>query len=98
MRMSFIPGQLFLDADSDGTFVVRLKGDEVLRTRVQKTAIAKYNQIRSILEEEFPASVPDPEEMRAILLKEIGLGLVQENKFEQMAANNKKRTPSRTFG
>ena len=73
------------------------RGEVVVSTRLQKKAIAKYNSIRDILEKEFPPTVPNPEEMRAILLKEIGAGELEGLKASNLSAR-KKRQSSRTFG
>lgn len=97
MKLAFLPGQLFLELDSDGNYVVTFRGEIALSSRIKNKAVRKYNDIREVLEEEFPPTCPNPEEMRATLLKEIGMGLVQDQKFANLGAK-KKRQRSRTFG
>jgi len=97
MKLAFLPGELFLELDCDGNYVVRLKGETVLATRIKNKAVGKYNAIREVLEKTFPPSVPNPDEMRAVLLKEIGAGELQGLKASNIAGR-KTRQRSRTFG
>ncbi len=67
MKLSFLPGDLHLTKEQDGTYLVALQGQELLRTQVEKKDLAKFNVLRRELELQFPARVLTPEEKRAVL-------------------------------
>ena len=50
MKLSFLPGDLHLTKKQDGTYLVTMQGHEVLRTHVEKKALAKFNVLRRELE------------------------------------------------
>jgi hypothetical protein len=67
MKLSFLPGDLHLTKEQDGTYLVAMQGQELLRTPVEKKAVTKFNALRRELELQFPARVLTPEEKRAVL-------------------------------
>src|SRR5258708_36645863 len=67
MKLSFVPGDLHLAQERDGTYLVTMRGQEVLRTRVEKKALVKFNALRRELESQFPAHELTPEEKTAAL-------------------------------
>ncbi len=69
MKLSFLPGDLHLNKERDGTYLVTMQGKELLRTRIEKKALAKFNELRKDLEIKFPARELTPEERRAALEK-----------------------------
>jgi hypothetical protein len=97
VNLSFVPGDLHLNENEDGVFVVRMSGQEILSTKSQKAALAKFNALRKELEERFPAREPTPEEKAELLQREIGDSLVGHN---SLGGRKKKTTAggTRTFG
>jgi hypothetical protein len=98
MKLSFLPGDLHLHKEQDGTYLVTMQGQELLRTRVEKKALAKFNKLRRDLESHFPARVLTAEERRAALER-----YVMDYKLAQVRASTKppkkeKITGTRTFG
>ena len=97
MKLAFFPGQLFLDSEADGTLRVTLNGEEVLRTRSERAARAKFKALREEMESRFP-----PQELskadRAEAFKRMFLdSMVQHNSL----GGRKKKTSAgstRTFG
>ena len=97
MKISFLPGELYLDKTSDGAFVVTVQGSEVLRTRVEKQALTKFNQLRRKMEEQFPPHELTPEEKAELLNRLIAdskVGLAHNS----IRPAKKKIAKSRTFG
>lgn len=81
----------------DSDYVVTLRGEEILRTRIEKKALAKYNELRRNMEAQFPARDISPEQKAQLLQKYIGNILVSHNGDR----HQKKRIKSgltRTFG
>jgi hypothetical protein len=98
MKLSFLPGELHLNQERDGTYVVTMRGEEVLRTKVEKKALAKFNELRRELESQFPARELTQEEKTAALTKSI-----MDYKLIQVRASTKppkkdKIKGTRTFG
>ena len=98
MKLSFLPGNLHLDKARDATYVVTLQGDEVLRTKVERKALSKFNSLRRELELQFPAHELTPEEKGAALSRS-----VMDYKLIQVRASTKppkkdKVRGTRTFG
>jgi hypothetical protein len=98
MKLSFLPGDLHLNQQRDGTCVVTLRGQEVLRTKVEKKALAKFNALRTELELRYPARELSPEEKAAALSRS-----VMDYKLVQVRASTKppkkdKIRGTRTFG
>jgi hypothetical protein len=97
MNMSFLPGELYLYKSGDGQFIVKLAGQEILSTKSQRAALAKFNSLRTELEIRFPAREPTAQEKAELLQKEIGNSLVGHN---SLGGRKKKNTAggTRTFG
>ena len=97
MKLSFLPGQLFLDVAGDGSFRVTLSGEEVLHTRSRRAATAKFNAIREEMERRFPPKeLSDAERAEAFKMM-IGDFMVGHN---SLGGRRKKGTAgsTRTFG
>lgn len=97
MNLSFLPGDLHLLKNETGLFVVTLAGCEILSTKSQRVALAKFNALRAELETKFPAREPTAEEKAELLKREIKDSLVGHNSL----GNRKKKTTAggtRTFG
>jgi len=97
MKLAFIPGELFLNRIEDGSYVVMLQGREIFRTRSQRSAITKFNEVRTELETNYPAQELTPEGKAEILKQDIGDALVGHN---SLGGRKKKTTAgsTRTFG
>lgn len=98
MKLSFLPGDLHLKKEQDGTYLVIMQGQELLRTRTEKKALAKFNGLRQELESQFPARELTAEEKRASLEK-----YLMDYKAVQVRASTKppkkeKIRGTRTFG
>lgn len=97
MKLSFLPGELYLDLAEDSHFRVTLQGQEILRTKSQKTALLQYNKLRQDMEKQFPQRQLSDDEKKQILRSVIGEALVQHN---SLGGRKKKTTAgsTRTFG
>ena len=97
MNLSFLPGDLRLSKNPDGHFIVTMSGEEILDTKSQRSALAKFNALRSELEKKFPSREPTAEEKADLLHREIGDSLLGHN---SLGGRKKKTTASgtRTFG
>jgi hypothetical protein len=95
VKLAFLPGALFL-TEEKGEFVVTLDSKEVLRTRSQKRAVAKFNELRKEMEQQFPNRDLSAEEKKALLQKEIADSLVGHNALRPRKKSTAKST--RTFG
>lgn len=98
MRLSFLPGDLHLNREPDGSYVLTMQSVEILRTRLEKKALAKFNALRRELEAQFPARELSPEEKRAALEN-----YIMDYKAIQVRASTKppkkdKVRGTRTFG
>ena len=97
MKLSFFPGELHLSTRGDGTHVLTIAGQEILETRSQRAAVAKFNELRTEMESRFPTRQLTPEEKAEIMKREIGDSLVGHN---SLGGRKKKTTArgTRTFG
>ncbi len=97
MKLSFLPGGLFLDKAEDGNYSITLEGQEILRTRSQRAAVARFNELRREMEARFPARELTAEEKAEMLQKAIGDSLIGHN---SLGGRKKKTTAgsTRTFG
>jgi hypothetical protein len=98
MKLSFLPGDLHLNKERDGSYVITMQGEEILHTRVEKKAVTKFNALRRDLETRYPARELTPEEKRAALAR-----TVMDYKLVQVRASTKppkkeKIKGTRTFG
>jgi hypothetical protein len=97
MNLSFVPGDLHLRKSEKGDFVLTLAGQEIISTKSQRVAVAKFNSLRAELEERFPAREMTAEEKAELLRREIKDSLVGHNSL----GGRKKKTSAggtRTFG
>ena len=97
MNLSFLPGDLHLSRNSAGLFVVTMAGQEILRTRSQRYALAKFHTLRAELETKFPTRQLTIEEKAELLQREFNDSLVGHNSL----GGRKKKTSAggtRTFG
>jgi len=97
MRLSFLPAELFLESADDGSYRVSLGGNEIVRTKSQKTAIRKFNELRMETEKQFPQRQRTEEEKAKALRRAIGDALVGHN---SLGGRKRKTTAAstRTFG
>ena len=97
MNLSFLPGDLHLSKSSNGQFVLTLAGQEILNTKSQRSALSKFNALRSEMEQKFPTRPPATQEKAELLQREINDSLVGHN---SLGGRKKKTTAggTRTFG
>ncbi|MGH9397969.1 MAG: hypothetical protein ACRD18_14100 [Terriglobia bacterium] len=97
MRLAFLPGELYLDTTEDGHFRITKANQEILRTRSQRAAVRRFNELRQEMENRFPAHETSKEEKAQIFRRMIGDALVQHN---SLGGRKKKTTAgsTRTFG
>src|SRR5438128_1357803 len=97
MNLSFLPGDLHLSQSTDGLFIVTMAGQAILSTKSQRSALAKFNDLRAELEKKFPMREPTPEEKAELLQREIKDSLLGHN---SLGGRKKKTTAggTRTFG
>jgi len=97
MNLSFLPGDLHLTKTEKGLFVVKMADREILSTRSQRAAVARFNSLRTELEKMFPAREPTAEEKAELLRREISDSLLGHN---SLGGRKKKTTAAgtRTFG
>jgi hypothetical protein len=98
MKLSFFPGDLHLHREPDGSYVLTMQSVEILRTRLEKKAITKFNALRRELEAQFPARELTPEEKRAALERYIGDYKAAEVRASTKPPKKDKVTGTRTFG
>lgn len=97
MNLSFLPGDLRLSKSGDGHYLVTMGGQEILNTKSQRSALAKFNSLRAELERKFPLRPPTAEEKAELLRREINDSLLGHN---SLGGRKKKTTAggTRTFG
>ena len=97
MKLSFMPGELHLLSNDDGSYSLTLRGEEILRTKSQKAAVARFKHLRHEMEKQFPVSETSDEEKAAAFRRIIEDTLVQHN---SLGGRKKKTTAggTRTFG
>lgn len=97
MKVSFLPGDLHLSKNADGVFVVRMADQEILITKSQRSALAKFKSLRAELEKKFPIRQPTADEKARLLQREINDSLLGRN---SLGGRKRKTTASgtRTFG
>lgn len=98
MRLSFLPGDLHLTKERDGSYLVTMQGQEVLRTRVEKKALTRFNAVRNELERQFPARELTAEEKRAALAKYLLDYKAAEVRASTKPTKKEKVRGTRTFG
>ena len=97
MKASFIPGDLHLSETQDGFHVVMMQGGEILRTRSQKAAAAKFNALRREMEKKYPVAEMTAEDRAEIFKNAMLDAMVGQN---SLGGRKKKTTAggTRTFG
>ncbi len=97
MNLSFLPGDLHLSKKESGLFVVTMAGQEILCTKSQRSALAKFKSLRAELEKKFPTREATAEEKAELLQREINDSLLGSN---SLGGRKKKTTAggTRTFG
>lgn len=97
MKASFIPGDLHLTETADGFHIVTIQGTEILRTRSQKSATAKFNAVRREMEDRYPVAEMTPEEKAEMRQKALLDSMIGHN---SLGGRKKKSTAggTRTFG
>jgi hypothetical protein len=97
MKLSFLPGNLFLNSADDGSLIISLNGEEIFRTRSQKAAVARFNVIREEMERRFPPRELSAEQKAQAFREMVKDSLVQHN---SLGGRKKKTTAggTRTFG
>ena len=78
MNLSFLPGDLHLSKNADD-FVLKMADREILNTKSERSALAKFHAIRAELEQRFPTREPTAEEKAELLQREIQESLVQHS-------------------
>ena len=71
MNLSFLPGDLHLAQNPEGFFIVTMAGQEILSTKSEHSALAKFHSLRAELEKRFPTREPTAEEKAELLRKEV---------------------------
>ena len=97
MKLSFLPGQLFLDHAENGGFRVIVAGQEILHTKSQARAVAKFNEIRKQMEEHFPPTELSQADKAEAFKRAVSDWMVKHN---SLGGRSKKGTArgTRTFG
>lgn len=97
MKLSFIPGGLLLIKSGD-EFIVSVEDTEVFRSKLEKKALKKFNDIRKDMEEKYPATELTKEQKQEALQR-----LVNDRIYTQVRNSMKKPikdkiAKTRTFG
>jgi hypothetical protein len=71
LNLSFLPGDLHLSKDGQGFFVLTLADREILKTKSQRAASAKYHSLRREIEKLFPAAEITAVDKSALLEREV---------------------------
>jgi len=98
MKLSFLPGDLHLNEEPDGTYLVTMQGQELLRTEIEKKALARFNAVRRNLESQFPARELTSQERRAALEKYLLDYKAAEVRASTKPPKKEKIRGTRTFG
>ena len=97
MKASFIPGDLYLTETPDGFHLVTLAGAEIIRSRSERAAAAKFKALRLEMETKYPTPELTPEQKAEMRRKALGDAMVGHNSIR----DRKKKTSAggtRTFG
>lgn len=97
MKLSFLPGKLFLNSAEGGSLEITLDGQRIFHTRSKRAAVAKFNTLRQEMEKRFPPRQLSDEQKAEIFREMIKDALVQHN---SLGGRQKKTTAgsTRTFG
>lgn len=83
-------------SEEQGAYVIKVGGQEVLRTRSQKSALKTFNQLRKDMQDKFPSPEVSGEEKKALFQKFIDDSLVGPNSVRKRKKSTARST--RTFG
>lgn len=97
MKLSFMPGELHLNKEDSGSYVVIVQGVEILRTSQERKALAKFNALRREMEAQFPPHELSLDEKRTILQRWITDSKVALA-HNSLRVPKKKISTTRTFG
>jgi hypothetical protein len=98
MKLSFLPADLHLNQERDGTYIITVRGEEVFRGRIEKKALSKFNVLRQEFEKQFPARKLTPEQKQAALERDLmNYKLIQVRASTKPPKKDKVRG-TRTFG
>lgn len=78
MNLSFVPGDLHL-FENDGLFVVKVAGQEVIRTKSERYAIVTFHSLREKLEKRSPAREPSAQEKSELLQNEVNAHILEHD-------------------
>jgi hypothetical protein len=67
MNLSFLPGNLHLTKNANGIFVLTMRDQEILSTKSQRSALARFNALRAEFEKKLPVHEPTAEEKAELL-------------------------------
>jgi hypothetical protein len=97
MKLSFLPGDLHLSDESNGYFVIKVQGQEQVRTRSKRAAVSKFNKLRQELETCYPVHELTPEQKAETFRVAVGEWISTQYASRQ---RKKKSTAgsTRTFG
>lgn len=95
MKLTFIPGQLELNKQADGAYLVTIRGEEVFQSKDEKKALAKFNSIRKDMEAQFPPREISVEEKTRLLLNYIS---TDQSTFKGLPRRKYKAGSTNTFG
>jgi hypothetical protein len=87
MNLSFLPGDLHLTKDAEGIFTVTMAGENILSTKSEPFALAKFHTLRTELENQFPARQPTEQEKAALLRDEVADSIVRVGEQKKPAAS-----------
>ncbi len=96
MRLFFIKGDLLLQKDEKGEYILTQLGETLGKFKNEKRAVAEYNRIRAELEAKMPPAEVTDEDRKKLLADNIADSLVQHNSLRDEP--RKKAAKSRTFG
>ena len=96
LKMSFIPGDLHLLPKENGEHVVMLAGREVFRTRSEKKAAQRFKELRSEMEQKYPARELTPEERATMFQAAVAEAIVGSGTVRKRKKSTARGT--RTFG
>jgi hypothetical protein len=71
LNLSFLPGDLHLSKDAQGFFVLTLADREILKTKSQRAASAKYHSLKREIEKLLPAAEITAADKRDLLEREV---------------------------
>lgn len=90
MNLSFLPADLHLTQNADGYFVLTMAGQELISTKSQRAAFARFRALRADLEKRFPTQKPSAKEKAERLRRE-----VQDSVLDQVKHGQEKETGAR---